>query len=215
MKSSMIRPPRGRAREKWHLKPGPHEFRAVNQVGMHAHGADFGENKREPRANHGTGLTKEQEDFLVENGIFTRESLAETKAAIGRGELAESERRTRQEGIDASETATQVATRLHIALHEVDVWRERGDLFAFVADGTLHYPTWQFTDAIDRPVLPHLAKLTAALPDDMHPAGILGFFSTPQRGAGMNGQPMTPGQWLIRGGDVQTLTDILDSFLMS
>jgi len=49
----------------------------------------------------------------------------------------------------------------------------------------------------------------------MHPAGILGFFSTPQRDAKMDGQPMTPSQWLVRGGDVRTLTDILDSFLMS
>ena len=183
-------------------------------VGVHAHGADFSEGRRKPRPSSGSSLTKEQEDFLIEDGLFTRESFAEARAAIARGELAESERLTRQKGLDASETATQVAARLHLALHEVDVWRERGDLFAFVADGILHYPTWQFTEAADHPVLPHLAALAAAFRDDMHPASILGFFSTPQRGAKMDGQPMTPGQWLIRGGDVKTLTDILDSFLM-
>lgn len=186
----------------------------MNQVGIHAHGADFGESRREPFTSHGSGLTKEQEDFLIEDGLFTRESLVKAQASIARGELADAERQTRQEGLDASETAEQVATRLHIAPNEVEAWRERGDLFAFVADGTLHYPTWQFTEAADQPILPHLATLTAAFPDDMHPASILGFFSTPQQDARMGGQPMTPGQWLLRGGDVTRLKDILDSFLM-
>jgi hypothetical protein len=184
-------------------------------VGVHAHGADFSEGRLAPRPSRGRNLTNEQVEFLIGDGLFTRESFAEARAAIARGELAESERQTRQAGLDASETAAQVAARLHIALHEVDVWREQGALFAFVADGTLHYPTWQFTEAADHPVLPHLAALTAAFRDDMHPASILGFFSTPQRGAKMDGQPMTPRQWLIQGGDVRTLTDILDSFLMS
>lgn len=203
------------AREKWRVKSGPQEFRVVNQLGLQAHSADFGEDTREPRTNQGTGPTKEQEEFLIEEGLFTRESLAATKAAIGRGDLAESERRTQQEGINASETATQVATRLHITLHEVEAWRERGDLFAFVADGTLHYPTWQFTDATDRPVLPHLATLSTALRDGMQPTSILDFSSTPQRGARAYGQPMTPRRWLTRGGGVHTLRDILHSFLMS
>ncbi len=75
----------------------------MNQLGLHAHGADFGEDTRESRINQGTGLTKEQEEFLIEEGLFTHESLAETKAATGRGDLAESERRTRPEGVNASE----------------------------------------------------------------------------------------------------------------
>jgi len=187
----------------------------VTSVGVHAHGADFSEARRKPRPSSGSRLTKEQENVLVRDGLFIRESLAEAQAAIAQGELAESEQRTRQEGLDASETAAQVAERLHVGLNDVDARLERGDLFAFVADGILHFPTWQFTEAADHPVLPHLAALTAAFRDDMHPASILGFFSTPQRDAKMDGQPMTPSQWLVRGGDVRTLTDILDSFLMS
>ena len=156
-------------------------------VGVHAHGADFSEGRRKPRPS-GSSLTKEQVNVLVRDGLSTRESLAEAQAAIAQGELAESEQRTRQEGLDASETAAQVAERLHIDLNDVDAGLERGDLFAFVADGILHYPTWEFTEAADHPVLPHLAALTAAFRDDMRPASILGFFSTPQRGAKMDGQ---------------------------
>ena len=38
---------------------------------------------------------------------------------------------------------------------------------------------------------------------------------TPQDSARPDGVRLTPVEWLVRGGDVQLLVDILDSFLMS
>jgi hypothetical protein len=167
------------------------------------------------RSSGGHSLSSGQAAYLIETGEFTHESLDSSRAAIARGELAEQERRTRQEGIDASLTTEAVAIRLGVDFADVETRRARGDLFAFVADGETRYPTWQFTDDPQKPVLPGIAQLLPALPDDWHPAGILAFMTTAKSSLRMGDEQVTPQQWLLRGGDPRTLTGILDSFLMS
>lgn len=162
-----------------------------------------------------SSLSEEQIAFLIESGTFTPEELAETQARLARGELAEAERKTRLEGINASFIAEEVATKLGVDIDQVHQRQAEGNLFAFTAEGERRYPTWQFTGDPRQPVLPGLARLASAFPDDMHPASILGFMSTPQDDARIGGVPMTPVAWLLRGGDPQVLRDILDSFLMS
>ena len=104
---------------------------------------------------------------------------------------------------------------LNISSEKVDRLSVSGDLFAFEVAGERRYPTWQFTGDADKPVLPHLADLTGAFRDGMHPASILGFMTTPQNSARTRGKPTTPVEWLANGGDPQTLRDILESFLQS
>lgn len=161
-----------------------------------------------------TSLSKEQIDFLIESGDFTPEELAETQASIARGDLAEEERTTALKAVKASLSA-EVATQLGLKVAEVERRRANGALFAFKADGERRYPTWQFTGDERQPLLPDLALLVSALPDDMHPATVLGFMSAPQRSLLIDNERLTPVEWLLKGGRPQKLVDILESFLQS
>ena len=162
----------------------------------------------------GSALSKEQAKFLVESGSFSPEELAETQAQIARGELAEDERATRLEGINASVSAAEVAAHLGVNMETVANNLAAGELFAFAMAGEPRFPNWQFTGDARQPVLPGLAQFTDAFADKS-PASILGFMTTMQRSARIDGVPMTPVNWLLEGGDPQVLREILDSFLQS
>jgi len=165
--------------------------------------------------SHGDGLSDGQVAFLIESGAFTPEELVDIRARIARGELAELEQRTRQEVVDASFIAEEVATKLGVDIDQVQQRQAEGNLFAFTAEGERRYPTWQFTGDPRHPVLPGLARLIRAFPADMHPASILGFMTTPQDDVRIRAVPVTPVAWLLHGGDPQALSEILDSFLQS
>ena len=165
--------------------------------------------------SRGSSLSDEQVAFLIESGTFTPESLAETQASIARGELVELERKTRLEGINASLSAEEVAVKLGVDIAQVHKRLQEGNLFAFTTEGERRYPMWQFTGDPRQPILLGLPQLVSAFPKDMHPASILGFMSTGQSIAPIDGAPVTPVDWLLQGGDPQELIDILDSFLQS
>lgn len=113
----------------------------------------------------------------------------------------------------ASVTADVAVRRLGVETAEVERLRGRGDLYAFNSEGMWRYPRWQFTGNAQQPLLPHLAHLVASIPKETHAATVLGFMRTPQRSAQIDGEPVTPFEWLTRGGDPQVLRDILEAFL--
>ncbi|WP_277959291.1 hypothetical protein [Frigoribacterium faeni] len=158
-------------------------------------------------------MTKEQEPFAVKSGAMTLEQWNDATARVARGDLARLERRTEREGLDSATTAREAASLLGVTPRSIAFFPR--ELFAYVIDGELRYPRWQFTNDRASPVLPHLAQLVAAFSDDMQPSSILGFMQTPQQDARRDGIWLTPVEWLVRGGDVQRLVDVLDSFLMS
>lgn len=153
--------------------------------------------------------------YLIESGVLTRLELADAQARVARGELTELEERARLEGIAASLSADEVASRLGLGVDEVELRRVAGRLAAFTSDGEHRYPTWQFTADPQRPVLPGLPQLVSAIPDEMHPASVLGFMTTPQNSLRIDGRKVTPPEWLLAGGDPQDIINILHSFLMS
>lgn len=144
---------------------------------------------------------------------MTRQQWNDAEERVARGDLARLERQTELGGLENATTARDAASRLGLTPRSVAVFP--GELFAFVIAGELRYPTWQFVDDREAPVLPHLAQLVEAFNDDMHPSSILGFMQTPQEDARRDGVQLTPAEWLVRGGDVQLLVDILDGFHMS
>lgn len=168
--------------------------------------------KRQPR---GGALSDEQVAFLIESGTFTPEKFTEVSTRVARGDLAEAERKTRLGAASASLSAAEVALRLGIDVSRVRHRQAKGGLYAFIVGGKRRYPTWQFTSDPAQPVLPGLATLVKAFPHDKHPASIQGFMSTPQSSLRADGEPMTPPEWLLQGGDPQALVNILDSFLQS
>jgi hypothetical protein len=168
--------------------------------------------KRQPR---GGALSDEQVAFLIESGTFTAEKFADIEASLARGDLAKLERTTRLEAVVNSLSADEVALRLGIDASRVRHRRAKGGLYAFTAGGRRRYPLWQFTSDPARPVLPGLAALVKGFQEDMHPASVQGFMTTPQMDLLVDGKRMTPVDWLLHGGDPQDLVDILDSFLQS
>jgi len=184
----------------------------VARVIVHASGLDFGLCDR-GRPRTCSLLPDEQEPFAVKSGAMTRQEWDDAQAQVARGDLDRLERQTERGGIENATTARDVASRFGLTPRSIAVFP--GELFAFVIDGELRYPTWQFINGREDSVLPHLAQLVEAFSDDMHPSTILGFMQTPQEDARLNGVQLTPVEWLVRGGDVQRLVDILGSFLMS
>ncbi|GIT78478.1 hypothetical protein LLS1_01470 [Leifsonia sp. LS1] len=162
-----------------------------------------------------SSLTPEQVDYLLRSGDFTPEELAEAQASIARGELAAEENLTRRQAVEASLSENETARRLIISDDQLTRLRTDGDLYAFRLHGRFRYPLWQFTNEPGRPVLPHLRPLSHAFPHDWHPAGVLAFMSTPKSSTRINGEPVTPIQWLIAGGDPNQLVHIIESFLQS
>jgi hypothetical protein len=163
----------------------------------------------------GSSLSEEQVNFLIGSGEFTREELSDIQARIARGELAERERRTRLQSTLESLSLDEVADHLGLSTTEVRGRQGANALFAFAAGAELRFPEWQFTGDPGRPVLPNLTRLIDAFRHDMHPASILGFMTTPQTSARMDGVAMTPVDWLLNGGDSLVLEEILGSFLQS
>jgi hypothetical protein len=168
--------------------------------------------KRQPR---GGALSDEQVEFLIESGAFTSDEFADIEARLDRGNLAELERKTRLEAVTDSLSAAEVALRLGVDASRVRHRQAKGGLYSFMAGGKRRYPFWQFTNDPAQPLLPGLVILVKGLPDDMHPASIQGFMSTPQEDLLVDGERVTPVEWLLHGGDPQALVDILDSFLQS
>ncbi|WP_423924022.1 hypothetical protein ACPEEZ_06915 [Frigoribacterium sp. 2-23] len=185
----------------------------MGRVIVHARGFDFGLRKRQSPSPPAQQLTAEQAAFFVSSRSITQAQLDDSRARIARGDLRRLERRTEQSAIAEATTPRHAASLLGLE-HDGLVAFE-GDLFAFVANGELRYPGWQFTGLASQPVLPALQELTSAFEDDMHPASILGFMNTPQDDARIDGRAKTPREWLEQGRSVDTLVGILESFLMS
>lgn len=168
--------------------------------------------RRQPR---GGALSDDQVAFLIEADAFTPREFAETEASLARGDLARLERKTRLEAITDSLNAAGVAQVLSIDVARVRRRQAKGDLYSFLIGGRRRYPLWQFASDPARPVLPGLAALVKGIPEDMHPASVQGFMTTPQEDLLVDCERVTPAEWLLRDGDPQALLDILGSFLQS
>jgi len=157
------------------------------------------------------GMTTDQTDFLIRSGSMTAEELAESESEVARGELEVLEYRTELKPTVHSLGVPGVAELLNVDESEVLHRELEGQLFAFRADTSLRFPLWQFVreGRSSWLTLPGLRALVAAIPGSMHPASVLGFMGTPQEDLLVGQDKATPRQWLIGGGEVQQVLDIL------
>lgn len=185
----------------------------VGLAGVHARGRDFGT----PRPAV-SDLLLDQAAYgdaaLIKSDIFTAATLAAAKARVASGELHEHIRQNWQHALDESLIEPAVTARLGMGRAKLRWMLSVGDLFAFVANTELHYPTWQFSNDPGQPVLPQLSRLVEAIPDGLSPVSILGFMTTPHRSTQVDGHPLTPIEWLAAGQDAEPLVDILKSYLL-
>ena len=121
------------------------------------------------------------------------------------------ERRTELEGLIASLTAEEAEDWLGISEAELYTLLAAGEVTAFVCDGELRYPAWQFSDDPTMSVLPGLARLTLAWGEQKHPSTILGFMYNAELEIEGTDESFTPVEWLTIGGDVQVVLDHLEA----
>lgn len=188
-------------------------FSFARLVGVHAGGHDFGLRHTPPRPQTGRKPTDDEREFLT-SSPHSREEYEAVKAEVAHGELADLERRTEHEAMSAALTLEEAADWLGVGTGRVLTDLAFGDLFAFVCDGELRFPAWQFTDDPEHPALDHLSWMAAGL-GAMHPALILGFMTTLHSDTLIGGRPATPVEWLTTRRDVQPLLDLLEKRLWS
>jgi hypothetical protein len=104
--------------------------------------------------------------------------------------------------MDASSlTAAEVAELLRLPLPTIQRVAARRILYSYLANGLAVFPAWQF-NAEGTAVVPSLGDVLFALPSDLHPQSVAGFFLTPQPDLVLDGRPASVKAWLEAGGSM-------------
>ncbi len=96
-------------------------------------------------------------------------------------------------------TIEQAAGLLDVHRSRVSHRLRDHQLYSFHIGSQRRLPRWQFTS--EGAPLPGLETVLDALPADLHPAAVEGFFTTPDPDL----DDATPAQWLTSGGDPQRI----------
>lgn len=80
-------------------------------------------------------------------------------------------------------------------------------LYAFKIGGGLRLPTWQFHR---HDSLPGLRAVLAALPADLHPLEVAGFMTSADIDLTVDHEPTSPRDWLLDGGDLRVVVELLE-----
>jgi hypothetical protein len=147
-------------------------------------------------------LTEAEESLLRERGGITSPSGEQSvrKAAL-RSSSSNLAEQTRQ-SLSVEQAATLLLVDGSRVRHRV---RDRA-LYAFKIGGGLRLPAWQFQR---HDPIPGLRVVLAALPADLHPLEVSGFMTTRDADLAVSDEPMSPREWLIGGGDVRAVVDLI------
>ncbi|WP_293002621.1 DNA-binding protein [Mycobacterium sp.] len=117
--------------------------------------------------------------------------------------------------IKSAYSAADVAAGLGVSNSAVEQRRRARTLWAVDVDGSCVYPAAQFTRASSggRPALElvrNLDRVLPALPEDLHPAAIAGFLSSPQHDLILYRRTCTVREWLTGGGAVESVLQLIE-----
>lgn len=117
--------------------------------------------------------------------------------------------------IKSAYSADDVAAGLGISDADVEQRRRARTLWAIDVDGSWVYPAAQFTrvGAGGRPALdsvPNLDRVLSALRADLHPVAVAGLLTTPQHELILHGRTCTVREWLIGGGAVEPVLQLIE-----
>jgi len=155
-------------------------------------------------------LNENEVRFLIESGAFTAEEWAETSASVGRGSLQLSTTEGWLLGLFATLSIDDVTGFLGWNEGVVRTAVAEGHLYAIEISGRLRFPTFQFNVGSPSKLLPGLAELIAVITPRWPWQSAAGFMATAQSSLVGEGR-MTPFQWLRDGGDVNNVTEIVES----
>lgn len=113
--------------------------------------------------------------------------------------------------MDASAlTAEQVAARMNMPVSTVLLYTADRSLYSYSEERGQKFPEWQFT-AAGHAVIPSLDSVLAALPVDLHPRAVAGFFLTAQPDLVLRGTPVSAKEWLEAGRPVDPVVQLAAS----
>lgn len=149
-------------------------------------------------------LSPDDAKFVVQYG-----GLDDPESGRGSDDLAELV--AEQAAIDEAAflSTKQVAALLDIDETRVRHRRAAGTLIATKIGKELRFPRWQFASA-EPPsrVVPHLRAISD-VSDNLHPVDLAARMTTTQPSLRVDGQGVTPAQWLLWGGDVESVIEHL------
>ena len=148
--------------------------------------------------------------FLIESGEFTSEEWAETSAIVDKGSLQLGIAESWLSLLRATLSLDDVAGFLGMSEEYVRSAAAEGRLYAIKVSGRLRFPRWQFSLAAPGKLLPGLTELIAAITPRWRWESASGFMATQQEGLITAGR-QTPVEWLRGGGDVNSVTEIIEA----
>jgi hypothetical protein len=152
-----------------------------------------------------TGLTQDEKDFLVQHAGLTGydpDHPDPHRMATARLEVEMSV-------LSRSLSTEALGERLGIDGSRVRHRYRDGSLYAVRVGRSLRFPLWQFDE--DYRTIPGLSTVLAALPKDLHPAEVDGWMTSPEGNLAIDDQAVSVREWLLRGGDVGRVTELVDS----
>ena len=157
-----------------------------------------------------SGLFDEQKALLIELGVFTANTLAETQADIDRGGFQLSSIESWLSEI--RETLSLESVTAFLGRDENDVKGAVAErrLYAIEIASHLRFPAWQLSLRSPGKVLPHLEALLPALEERWGWISISRFFATRHEDLVAKGRK-TPAAWLEDGGDPEAVRRIVQS----
>lgn len=93
----------------------------------------------------------------------------------------------------------EMAERLGLSPSTVRHYRAEKKIYSYTRGSAVLYPAWQLTGYGS--LIPSLGAVLQALPDNLHPQSVAGLFQTPQPDLVLDGDGVTPKEWLERDGD--------------
>jgi hypothetical protein len=148
-------------------------------------------------------LTEREESLLREHGdlepVDDARAVRKSVLRSASSNLAEQTR----ESLSVEQAAELLLVDGSRVRHRV---RDRA-LYAFKIGAALRLPTWQF----DRhESIPGLRAVLAAMPAELHPLEVAGFMTTPDRDLAVTDRPTSPRDWLVGGGDVAVVAELIE-----
>lgn len=156
------------------------------------------------------GLSGQQEQYLIESGAYTAESLTSASREVNQGVLQLSEAKAWLASLCATISLEEAAGFLEEDEESVRASVNAKRLHAVVVSGRLRFPIWQLSLGSQGKILPNLDQIIEAVTPQGDWQSVAGFMTTPQGDLVGEGR-MTPIEWLRSGGDVDTVRAIIES----
>jgi hypothetical protein len=114
--------------------------------------------------------------------------------------------------INTAYSGGQVAELLGVNESRVRQRRADRTLWAIQDRGGWVFPALQFEDAAGRRgQIRGLDQVLQVLPADLHPVSVAGFLTTPQPDLSVDGQSVSPLDWLRSGGDIRLVLSVAEA----